>query len=504
MNSRGFGATSRVNSSLAALFVCLVVATLSAETPSKSAPGVLPVTTKSPEARQLFVGALVKLENLHGPEAMQDLRKAVRQDPDFALANIMITFASVDPTVDPAEQVAARTRANASRSKVSAGERLVIDWLTNSSEGKMVPAIQAMNEVLEEYPNDKYLAWLGAVWVENQQEIKHAIPMFEHAIQLNPDFAPPMNELAYCYARTRNFDKAFATMQRYIALLPNEPNPQDTYAEILRMSGRFDEALEHYRASLKIDPGFVFSQVGIADTYALIGDEARARAEYDVAVGHATSKAEAANWRLQSAISYIREKNLSGADTAFRAAAEQAHRDDLAVPEAEAYRMMAAYQPDNTVALELLNKAEAVLREKHALPKLSRQQELALVLRGRVPRAAQAGNNALADLTLKRLGALAESTHDQVVQIAYDGAAGTLLAARGSYAEALVHLEEDDRNPISVKWMVVALQKTGQLEQAAQLTSILVSWNEPTLEQALVVPEFRAHQPQTARSFSRM
>jgi tetratricopeptide (TPR) repeat protein len=488
---------------LLAAFACLAVATLSAETPSKSPAGVLPVTTKSPQARRLFEGALVKLENLHGPEAMQDLRKAVRQDPDFALANIMITFVSVDPTVDPAEQVSARTKANASKSKVSPGERMVIDWLTYSSEGKMVPAIQAMNGVLEEYPNDKYLAWLGAVWVENQQQIRRAIPMFEHAIQLNPDFAPPLNELAYCYARTRNFDKAFATMQRYIALLPNESNPQDSYAEILRMAGRFDEALEHYKASLKIDPNFMFSQLGIADTYALMGDETRARDEYARAIPHATSKMEAANWRLQSAISYVREKNWSAADTAFHEAAKQAHQDGLAVPEAEAYRMMSAYQADASAALELLKQAEGVLQEKHELPKLARQQELALVLRERATRAAQAGNKELADLTLKRLEALAESSHDQVVQIAYHGAAGAVLAAHGSYAEALAHLEEDDRNPISIKWMIVSYQKTGQIERARELTAVLASWNEPTLEQALVVPEFRAQPPQAARRFGR-
>ncbi|HMC30078.1 MAG TPA: hypothetical protein VKL99_04530, partial [Candidatus Angelobacter sp.] len=64
--------------------------------------GILPITTKSAQARQLFVGGLVKLQNLHGPEAMQDFRKAVQLDPDFALANIMISFESVDPSVDPA------------------------------------------------------------------------------------------------------------------------------------------------------------------------------------------------------------------------------------------------------------------------------------------------------------------------------------------------------------------------------------------------------------------
>src|SRR5947208_639521 len=159
---------------IALLAVCFGAAAV-AETAARDQQGSLPITTKSAPAHQLFVDGLVKLQNLHGPEAMQDLHKAIQLDPDFALANIMISFESVDPSVDPAEKVAARDRANAAKSKVSRGEQLVIDWLSNSSEGKIVPAIQAMNEVLEQYPNDKFLAWLGAVWVENQQDRKSVV-----------------------------------------------------------------------------------------------------------------------------------------------------------------------------------------------------------------------------------------------------------------------------------------------------------------------------------------
>jgi tetratricopeptide (TPR) repeat protein len=486
-----------------AIITLCFAAFAAAETAPKE-QGILPITTKSPAARQLFVGGLVKLENMHGPEAMQDLRKAVQIDPDFALADIMISFESVDPSVDPAEKVAAKDRANAARSKVSHGEQLVIDWLSNSSEGRMVPAIQAMNEVLQQYPNDKFLAWLGAVWVENQQQITRAIPMFERVVQLNPDFAPPLNELAYCYARTRNFDKAFATMQRYITLLPNESNPQDSYAEILRMAGKFDDALVHYRASLKIDPNFVFSQLGIADTYALKGDESRARAEYALAILHASSKTEAANWALQSAISYIREQDFAGADAAFRAVAKQSHENDLAVPEAEAWRIMSTYQVSGAKALEFLQRAEDVLHEKHALPKAAQQQELAVVLRERVTRAAHDGDNQLAAANLKRLQELLDATHDQLIQIAYDGAAGALLMVQGKYEEALAHLAEDNRNPLSLNLMARAYQKLGNKARADELTQLLSDWNEPTLEQALVAAELHANATQSARSFMRM
>src|SRR5256885_15350977 len=129
------------------------------------------------------------------------------------------------------------------------------------------------------------------------------------------------------------------------------------------MSGKFDEAITHYRRSMKLDPGFVESQLGIADTYALMGDEARARSEYAVAIKNAHSKTQAATWSLNAAISYVREANFKAADAAFLAVAQQAHQGALGVPEAEAYRMMAAYNTQGATALELLKKAEEVLQE---------------------------------------------------------------------------------------------------------------------------------------------
>src|SRR5437773_512506 len=125
-----------------------------------------------------------------------------------------------------------------------------------------------------------------------------------------------------CYGRAGNFDKAFANMKIYADLLPNESNPKDSLAEISRMAGRFDEALTHYRASLKNDPTFIESQLGLGDTYALMGDESQARAEYAIAIQKAPNKAQATQWALQSAATYVRENNWSAADAAFRAAAQ--------------------------------------------------------------------------------------------------------------------------------------------------------------------------------------
>src|SRR5205807_10111942 len=103
-------------------------------------------------------------------------------------------------------------------------------------------------------------------------------------MQIDPRFADAYNEAAYGYARRGDFHNALADIKRYTELVPNEPNPQDTFAEISRMAGRFEDALTHYRMSLKIDPTFNEPQLGLGDTYALMGDQSRARAEYTKAI----------------------------------------------------------------------------------------------------------------------------------------------------------------------------------------------------------------------------
>jgi tetratricopeptide (TPR) repeat protein len=445
------------------------------------------VTTKSSQARAYFDQALARQQTLHLDEALDGFRKAVQADPQFALGHMLLSYFSQDP----AEQVSERDKALASKELVSREEQLLIAWLSDSSKGQWIPAIQAMNDLQSQYKNHREIAWLSGMWLTNQQQWGRAIEMYRRAIEIDRNFADAWNSVAYCYARTRDFEKAFAAMKRYTALLPKEPNPQDSFAEISRMGGRYDDALVHYRAALKLDPKFISSQVGIADTYALMGDEKRARAEYAVALKQTTDKVQSILWALQAATTYVRENNDSAADTAFQAVVRQAHENDLGNLEAEAYRAMSLYQKKGATALELLAKAEAVLHEDHKVSQALLDQETAAILRARVDRAAQEGNFDLASATLKKLETLTNSSSDAAVALAYDGASGTLLLAQGNYAEAIPHLEEDDRDPFSMRRLVQAYEKNGAKDGARHIAENLAGFDEPSIEQAIVVPAFR-------------
>ncbi|HEY2116607.1 MAG TPA: tetratricopeptide repeat protein [Candidatus Angelobacter sp.] len=472
-------------------------------------PTGMHISTKSPQAHVFFEKAMAKMEMLHTADGLENFRSAVQADPQFALGHIFLTFFSQDPT----EQVAEREKALATRASAGPEEKLIIDWLANASQAKWVPAIQAMNEALTSYPHDKHLHWLAGWWLQlDQNQSQRAVAMFERVMQIDPKFADAYNEAAYCYARQGDLDKAFADIKRYTELVPNEPNPQDSFAEISRMAGRFEDALTHYRMSLKIDPSFHESQLGLGDTYALMGDQQKARAEYVKAIATG-SPVQKVTWSLQLAATYVREGDLAGADKAFNAVAEQAHAKDFANIEAEAYRSMSLYQLESAASLNLLAKAEAVLHEDHKVPQSRLNQELATVLRTRVERALAANNqaannpgdnaaknpgdnagqnNELAKATLKQLQTLAEANDaDGIIASALHGAAGAVALSVGDYADAVNNFEADESNAISMRSLITAYDKNGQQGNAHRLAAKLAALNVPLIEQAVVVPEFR-------------
>jgi tetratricopeptide (TPR) repeat protein len=489
--------SSKLRILIPALFAFFALPAVAHDTPTG-----MHISTKSPQAHVAFEKGMAKMEMLHIQDGLESFRNSVKADPQFALGHIILMFFTQDPT----EKVAELDKALATRVHADAEEKLIIDWLANQSQSHWIPAIQAMNEALDKYPHDKHLHWLAGWWLlVDHNQSQRAVAQFERVMQIDPKFADAYNEAAYCYARMGDFDKAFADIKRYSELVPNEPNPQDSFAEISRMAGRFEEALTHYRMSLKIDPTFNESQLGLGDTYALMGQEQHAREEYAKAIA-AGSPVQKVTWGLQFAATYVREGNLAEADKSFAAVAQQAHEKDFANLEAEAYRSMSLYQLEGAASLNLLARAEAVLKENHKVPQSLLNEELASLLRTRVERALHDGNQELAAASLKQLQALAQDNGaDGLIATSLHAASGAAALAGGSFGDAVSQLEEDEGNPISMRTLITAYEKNGQDGNARRLSAKLAALNVPIIEQAVVVPQFRkewAAQVATIRAHS--
>src|SRR5882757_4724181 len=209
----------------------------------------MPLTTSSAKARDLYQRALQDYELLYLERATIGWRAASKEDPQFAAAFAMLALNSRDPE----EAHRAREQAKELAAKASPGEKLMIKWVATAQEGDFLGGIAAMNDMIAMFPRDKHVCYMAANWLMGVQGNEQAHHLLHKALEIDPDFAPALNNVAYLHARNREFGEAMEDIDRYAALLPKEPNPQDSYGEILRMAGRFESALEHYHAALSID-----------------------------------------------------------------------------------------------------------------------------------------------------------------------------------------------------------------------------------------------------------
>jgi tetratricopeptide (TPR) repeat protein len=446
----------------------------------------LPVTSKSEPAKALFEQGVAYYENLKLTEALDKWRQAVKLDPDFALAHCFIFRV----TLDPAEQLGELQRAKAAAANATPQEQLFIRWFADSQENKFINAITAMNDLLAQLPKDKRLRYYASSWLLTHGSNERSVELGQEALALDPNYPAALNELAYAYAMLGQMNDALTNMERYVSLLPNEVNPHDSFAELMRMDGKFSQALEHYRSALRIDPSFDSSQVGIADTYLLMGEYDQAREAYAVAIKMAPDAATRLQYRARIPQTYVREAKWEQADKAFEGVIAEAHSLGIGGLEASALRDMALFQKDDSRAFALLERAETALNE-HEITGATRAIETAYILRDRVIRAAACNNQEVRGGALARLNAMAETDRRDLVQQAYHLATGASLIMEKKNGEAIEHLYENSTNPRALALLATAFQNMKAASEAASVRQKLARFYEPTMEQAVATARLR-------------
>lgn len=451
------------------------------------ASATLPVTSRSLPAKKAFEQAMVDYENMKFPEALDQWRLATKLDPDFALAYSFISRV----TSDPAEETTAREKANVLAAKVTPSEQLLIRWFSSTQENDYIAAISAMNDLLAQFPKDKRLRYYASTWSLINGAYERTLELAEQALALDPNYPPALNEAGYASAYLGQMDKAFSLMERYISLLPNEANPHDSFAEFLRMDGKFAQALDHYRAALRIDPEFDSSQIGIADTLNLMGEYDRAREEYAKAAKMAPSEASRLACLSRAPQTYVREGKYEEADKAFEEVVTKVHAAGLGGLESAILRDVALYQRDEAKSFALLDRAEKALSEQD-VSAADREGEMACILRDRVVRAADSRNKEAKTAALDRLKLMAGNSRRVDIQQAFHLAMGASLISEKKNGEAVEHLYEAASNPRALQLLATAFKNMKASSEAASVRQKLARMHEPTMENAVALATLRA------------
>ena len=125
-----------------------------------------------------------------------------------------------------------------------------------------------LEELTRKFPQDKrFHHELGTAYFASGGRIPESQRELEKAIELDPTFSPPTNQLAYLYKELGQYEKALQTLERYVALAPGDANPYDSMGELLLCMGKLDESIAKYQEAIRLEPKFFGARRGL--TYVL-------------------------------------------------------------------------------------------------------------------------------------------------------------------------------------------------------------------------------------------
>jgi len=443
--------------------------------------GAIPLSTRSEQARHLLELAVDNYENAIYRDSAVLARRAAEADPQSALAQAMVSFASRRIIPD----AAALAKAKSLLPRATPDEQLLARWMTSIQDRDLLPAISTMNDLLKRFPRDKHVLYMTAEWLYLQQDDDRARSMMEAALQIDPAFPAALNRLGYIYAGSGRPDpvKAIASLKRYAEVEPSSPNPQDSLGEVSRMTGDDLASLEHYSAALKIDPKYLPSQEGLGGTRMLMGDFSNARKEYDRAIPLADNPFDELDAKYQQALIFFWEGHLAEGRKALDDLAEEAARKKEPNAQFEIALAGAMLAGDFHEELTRLSALSAFLEKPLAgMIESDRNINRATTLRERARIAALNGlvNDAIA--ALSQLEGLADSSRDLVVVNAYESARGYFLLRQGDFAGAADGLGADPHSPLALQQLALIQEKLGDTS-AAQLTRTRLKYQRaPTAE----------------------
>jgi tetratricopeptide (TPR) repeat protein len=443
--------------------------------------------SKSPRAFRLYQEGLRLQENRRSYEAMQKWREATKLDPNLALAWAMLSIVETSP--DSAREAREKARYLIEHQPQGDVDDLLIRWIVSRSETELMYSIQVANDLVSAHPRQKRILWTVGSWYGFQMhQYDRDVALQEAALKTDPCFAPALDELGFAYAHLQDFDRAVELIKRYAEQVPNEPNSEDSYGEVLRLAGRYEESLEHYRRALRLLSTFESSQLGLGDTYALMGDEQKARDEYEKCSGSGPVSTRL-DCRKMSIYTYVREGKDEEAAKLLSDFTRQMHSVKRISLELESLIALGLIAKKTDAAFGYFDRAIGAAKTSKTIPTSDREETIARVMAHKVRVASANGDTERAQLVQAELEALGASTKDPNVYAAMQGGRGALLYYQKKYDQASSPLQEDADDAFSRLLLVRCYEHGDGKATAEVLKETIVQQHTMDIDLALVQRE---------------
>jgi len=228
----------------------LAVSTCTADQQS----GRMPVTTDSELALELYETGMLAFDQIKYRLAHENLRLAVKEDPDFFMAYFWIYFMSMERSKKVADLA---LNVDAELNEAEKEIRTAFKYLIDGENEKVV---EHLNMAIDMYPKDPNIhKILYILQFQYLKDTEGAIASMNRAIRAQPDFPLAYNQLGYAYMDLGEFEKAIEAFDTYMRLAPGIANPFDSKGDYYMATGQYEKAYESYMEAYRIDSSFSIS-----------------------------------------------------------------------------------------------------------------------------------------------------------------------------------------------------------------------------------------------------
>ena len=237
------------------------------QTPSRSRPA--PRTRARSTSRRATPPTSCALTDAHAL-----FGQAVAKDANFALAYLGLanTAGTTKEFFDALEHAVARRS-----TRRRPGEQLEIHAAEAGAKADPAHQKEQLDKLVAPFPNDARVQNQVGAYYFGRLDYATAIAATRRRSRSTRSSRSPTTSSATRIASSTSSADAERTFKKYIELLPDDPNPYDSYAELLMEEGKFDESIKSYEKALAIDRNFIASYIGIGNDQMFAGktDDAR-------------------------------------------------------------------------------------------------------------------------------------------------------------------------------------------------------------------------------------
>jgi tetratricopeptide (TPR) repeat protein len=217
---------------------------------SENDPDVADITTSSLEAYRAYCQGIRNYNRLYYFEATNNFEEAIDLDTTFAMAYYYLALIKDLKYIQQAMQYAENS-AHRDRYYIRSKYAFYLgDYETFVSE---------LHSLVKDYPDEKEAYYSLGQYHFDKGEYLLCQGYLDSALSIDPLYGQALNLKAYAFNQMGDFENTILTINKYIAITPDEANPYDTRADLYAMNGELENAIDSYRKAISINPKFYVS-----------------------------------------------------------------------------------------------------------------------------------------------------------------------------------------------------------------------------------------------------